>query len=681
MGRRSINTTKSGKYMNPTDQFRKEARKRELKKNKKQRIMVRTAVLKGKDPMKLLEEMEIIDRMEYNPMQPPSLNEKVLKEKRKKLKETYDRVFKLYEKERPEYAVELKKANTEYEKTRLQLQLYFDQVRSAEKVQLDLIPLPEAPVDPSMPGTIPLPADMPLPMQMPLGGLHGIPLPMMHMQPHSILKKTSAYGPPMPVLGPQMPVQIPIPRPGKPPGPPPGPPPTLSDSEDEAEERRERRHADAEIYSGSSDDDYDPERGIIDTVGHVEVDHPDDIADIPDPMDDIPEKPRRIRFADDEDDSEEEDREIRERIRRQERRERKEEKRKKRGSDNSRGDTSKTKVSALQAMMLKMAGQDTPDFEKDGSISASSSSSPSSSSDEDDDRQKRRILSRREEEEKIKSKDKEIAKRRADISRLDDRPPGLEDPMEKLTEEEAAAIAAARLAEEAEMEAESRHLTPKVIPPGPPPGLPPSVTGMPSGVPPGPPPGAPPMFMVPPPLRPPGAPPRLLPPGPPPGRPQGIPPGPPPGLPPTLRIPPMRIPPPIGAPPRMIRPPGMLPGIHPASIPPPSMMLGGSMNPSILSAPPSIMRPREEGGESAQSRVTIQAKPQIKNKMGDVTRFMPTALKVKREIKDNKGRIKQLGKEEEQHVIGALPQPAPTTQTKTKDDAYDQFMREMEGLI
>lgn len=95
--------------------------------------MVRTAVLKGKDPMKLLEEMELIDRMgnyfknclcllnhaqiisfksviktadlstcwwfpftEYNPMQPPSLNEKVLREKRKKLRETFDRVFKLY---------------------------------------------------------------------------------------------------------------------------------------------------------------------------------------------------------------------------------------------------------------------------------------------------------------------------------------------------------------------------------------------------------------------------------------------------------------------------------------------------------------------------------------------------------------------------------------------------------
>lgn len=63
MGRRSISTTKSGKYMNPTDQARKEARKKELKKNKKQRQMVRAAVLKGKDPTQLLEEMEKIDEM------------------------------------------------------------------------------------------------------------------------------------------------------------------------------------------------------------------------------------------------------------------------------------------------------------------------------------------------------------------------------------------------------------------------------------------------------------------------------------------------------------------------------------------------------------------------------------------------------------------------------------------
>jgi WW domain binding protein 11 len=41
----------------------KEARKKELKKNKKQRQMVRQAVLKNKDPAQLLEEMEKIDEM------------------------------------------------------------------------------------------------------------------------------------------------------------------------------------------------------------------------------------------------------------------------------------------------------------------------------------------------------------------------------------------------------------------------------------------------------------------------------------------------------------------------------------------------------------------------------------------------------------------------------------------
>lgn len=41
----------------------KEARKQELKKNKKQRQMVRAAVLKGKDPHQILEELEKIDQM------------------------------------------------------------------------------------------------------------------------------------------------------------------------------------------------------------------------------------------------------------------------------------------------------------------------------------------------------------------------------------------------------------------------------------------------------------------------------------------------------------------------------------------------------------------------------------------------------------------------------------------
>ena len=99
-------------------------------------------------------------------------------------------------------------------------------------------------------------------------------------------------------------------------------------------------------------------------------------------------------------------------------------------------------------------------------------------------------------------------------------------------------------------------------------------------------------------------------------------------------------------PPRMIRLPGGPSNILPPGIPPPHQASGGTSN--ILSAPPSIMRPREEGvgpagGSAGQSRVTIQAKPQIKSKMGDVTRFMPTALKVKREARDQKGRLRVTG--------------------------------------
>lgn len=116
MGGRNISTTKSGKFMNPTDQARKfflvefsvsinfimfvfsgkEARKKELKKNKKQRLLVRQNVLKGKNPRSLISEMEHLDRMEYDPVNPAPYNIKVLQEKRKKVKETWERVYRLY---------------------------------------------------------------------------------------------------------------------------------------------------------------------------------------------------------------------------------------------------------------------------------------------------------------------------------------------------------------------------------------------------------------------------------------------------------------------------------------------------------------------------------------------------------------------------------------------------------
>lgn len=580
--------------MNPTDQFRKEARKRELKKNKKQRMMVRQAVLKGKDPIKLIQEMESIDRMEYNPLEPPSLNEKVLRDKRKKLKETFERVMKLYEKEKPEYAIELKKAEAEYDKTRQKLIQYFEQVRNAERVQLDQIPLPDAPVDHTVPAMIPLPNEIPPPL---MGNYPDI-------MPPSILKKRSAYEG-LNMTGPMIPDDVKRKR--KAPGPPPGPPPPLSDSEDE----------------------YDPAKDIGDTLD-VDLDavqHPDDLALLLEKTSEPPAKSRKIRFQDDDEmDKDAPEKDTRLRL--------------------PKGKKGKSGVSALQARMLQMAGQEVPDVPSDHE--------PSSSEDERDEEERERQA-------------EEVKQRMDEIARLDDRPPGTEKDEE---------------AEEEGMETDEKSGGSKSVIPGPPPGAPP---GLPPGLPPGPPPGAPPMFLRPMMIGGPlGSVPRLLPPGPPPGRPQGLPPGPPPGLPPNLRGGPLRMPSaPLGLPPpRLMRPPGAPPNVPPPGIP--GMLPPPMMNPSVLSAPPSIMKPplRAHAEEEKKSSVTIEAKPKIKSGMGDVTRFTPTAVKIKRAAQQ-KGKLKTPGKAEETSALGVSTKPAPTpaTQTKTKDDAYEQFMKEMAGLI
>lgn len=71
------------------------------------------------------------------------------------------------------------------------------------------------------------------------------------------------------------------------------------------------------------------------------------------------------------------------------------------------------------------------------------------------------------------------------------------------------------------------------------------------------------------------------------------------------------------------------------------------------------------------------AKPQIRNLSADVTRFVPSALRVKREDKKSKNITRQmLVNELKQQEISARPQ-----NMVTKDDAYMQFMKEMQGLL
>ncbi|KAI4549941.1 hypothetical protein MG293_002271 [Ovis ammon polii] len=109
-----------------------------------------------KDPKRIIQDVEKLDEMEFNPVQQPQLNEKVLKEKCKKLRETFERM-----------------------------------PHAPSNIVIQDIPLPGA-------------------------------------QPPSILKKTSAYGPPtravsvLPLLGHGVPH---LPPGRKPPGPPLGPPP------------------------------------------------------------------------------------------------------------------------------------------------------------------------------------------------------------------------------------------------------------------------------------------------------------------------------------------------------------------------------------------------------------------------------------------------------------------------
>lgn len=80
-------------------------------------------------------------------MQPPPLNEKVLKDKRKKLKETLDRVLKMYAKDDQEKWSELKDQLIQYERRRIDLVSYYEAVKHAQQVQIDEIPLPSTNTD------------------------------------------------------------------------------------------------------------------------------------------------------------------------------------------------------------------------------------------------------------------------------------------------------------------------------------------------------------------------------------------------------------------------------------------------------------------------------------------------------------------------------------------------------
>ncbi|XP_054762774.2 WW domain-binding protein 11-like [Lytechinus pictus] len=689
MGRRSINTTKSGKYMNPTDQARKEARKRELKKNKKQRMAVRAAVLKNKDPLGLLQDLEALDELELNPEVKTDLNEKVIKEKRKKIKETLDRVLKLYSREEPERYNDFKKAEKKYEKQRTTKVKEYEAIRDARQVTVESIPLPDAP---NAPSAIPLPQDIPLP----------------GAQPPSILKKSSSYGPPlipppfMATLPPVLPTLTwpyclpngktpPGPPPGLPPGvsvPPPGPPSGLpphlaavhemeqllraerdeelssDEDEDMEEETRKRKNESDEMETDDSDSEDERERERRRAESSSDSDTEDSMADEREreerERDEERQKEMGRRLRQDSDDDRDDDDDDYRRRRRRRRRSssdeedyREKEKRSVRFADDGENEESSEAtlsrklppgMTPLQARMLAMAGQQIPvAAEKD--------------EEEEDDE---------EEQEDGRGHDKEDDEEdEGDSDRKGEQP--VDEQLEALRKVVAAAKAVIPVSSvSASVTAAGLVAPPARLPPGPPPTAPP---GFPPGMPV--PTGVPPNFNRPPPLRPPPPPLRMIPPGPPAGRPPAPPPGPPPGVPPLLRG---------GPPPRLTLPPGMLP---PPRLPMPPLRPGVPRleNPNVFSAAPMIRRlpTRAEEAADVKSSATIEAKPQIRNLTADVTRFMPTSLRVKRDAKGKTKGLKAGGVEEA--AMAPAMKPNPAVQSATKDDAYDQFMKEMGELM
>ncbi|KZV21703.1 formin-like protein 5 [Dorcoceras hygrometricum] len=84
-----VKTTKGGKTMNPTDAYRKEIRKKELKRNKKERKKVREVGILKKDPESLREQIQKLEAMKAD-----GALDKARKHKKRQLEDTLNLVIK-----------------------------------------------------------------------------------------------------------------------------------------------------------------------------------------------------------------------------------------------------------------------------------------------------------------------------------------------------------------------------------------------------------------------------------------------------------------------------------------------------------------------------------------------------------------------------------------------------------
>ena len=169
------------------------------------------------------------------------------------------------------------------------------------------------------------------------------------------------------------------------------------------------------------------------------------------------------------------------------------------------------------------------------------------------------------------------------------------------------------------------------------------------------------------------------------------PPGPPPGLPPPLFS--HHTPTPLFA--QMPPPPGLPPGVpamprqskfslHPPPIPPPPRPLIPPSKPTRgsphIQSSPIISKGSSKG--TVEQAATISAQPQLRNMQAEVTKFLPTTLRIRREqpkVVKSKPRpasstVASGNKGEQRHSV-------PSGASAVKEDEYQIFMKQMQGLI
>lgn len=166
-------------------------------------------------------------------------------------------------------------------------------------------------------------------------------------------------------------------------------------------------------------------------------------------------------------------------------------------------------------------------------------------------------------------------------------------------------------------------------------------------------------------------------------------------------------PPPLPSPhvgPPNMRPPGFRPGMG-AMIPPPASLTLAhntpqpknmkqqqplpSNNPRVPFMPPNLSN--HPGVPPAKHGVMIEAKPQLRNLSADSTRLIPVSLRIKRQ--PDRPQKKPVAQQMRSGISGfsftssdtrqesMQQQPSSSATISKTDDAYDQFMKELNGMI